>query len=309
MQVFQTLAELYELPDWALYGIAAKTNAVFGPGARAFEGALKAALPGPCGVVDGYVKAHSHPEYTAKMPLMNPFDVLFAALLYLVVIAALNPIGKVIGKLQLKTFGTIHNFFLFSLSFYMMSGVFITAVASGYSLWNNAVQPISSPNGWRMAKMIWIFYASKLPEFIDTVIMMLKQNYRQVSFLHMYHHCTIFVIWFIVTLEGPGGEAYFSAMLNSGVHVVMYGYYLGTSLFPTGRVRKVLDKFKFFITYGQMTQFAVNCCQSLFDLFVAPKPNYPTHLIELLFYYMLTLLALFGNFLVQNKGKAKAKKA
>jgi len=136
---------------------------------------------------------------------------------------------------------------------------------------------------------------------------MLKHNYRQVSFLHMYHHCTIFIIWFIVTLESPGGEAYFSAMLNSGVHVVMYGYYFGTSVFPEGRVRKVLDRFKFFITYGQMTQFSVNCVQSVFDLYIAPSPNYPRHLVELLFYYMLTLLALFYNFLRKNK-PAKNKK-
>jgi len=38
-----------------------------------------------------------------------------------------------------------------------------------------------------MAKIIWVFYVSKIVEFIDTVIMVLKKNNRQVSFLHVYH--------------------------------------------------------------------------------------------------------------------------
>ena len=137
--------------------------------------------------------------------------------------------------------------------------------------------------------------------------MMLKHNYRQVSFLHLYHHSTIFVIWFIVTLEGPGGDAYWSAMLNSGVHVVMYGYYLGTSLFNEGTaVRRVLNRIKFFITYGQMTQFALNCVQSVYLLCLVEHARYPRHLIHVLLWYMLTLLALFGNFLIQNQFKKPA---
>ena len=36
--------------------------------------------------------------------------------------------------------------------------------------------------------------------------MILKRNYRQVSFLHVYHHSTIFTIWWLVTYTAPGGE-------------------------------------------------------------------------------------------------------
>jgi elongation of very long chain fatty acids protein 4 len=38
-----------------------------------------------------------------------------------------------------------------------------------------------------MASVLWVFYASKVPEFFDTVLMCLKQNFRQITFLHVSH--------------------------------------------------------------------------------------------------------------------------
>lgn len=49
---------------------------------------------------------------------------------------------------------------------------------------------------------------------------------RQVTLLHVYHHASISFIWWMITNTAPGGDAYFSAALNSFVHVVMYLYYL-----------------------------------------------------------------------------------
>jgi elongation of very long chain fatty acids protein 4 len=57
-----------------------------------------------------------------------------------------------------------------------------------------------------MAKMVWLFYFSKIFEFIDTMIMVFKKNNRQISFLHVYHHSSIFTIWWLVTLVAPNGE-------------------------------------------------------------------------------------------------------
>jgi len=57
-----------------------------------------------------------------------------------------------------------------------------------------------------MAKMIWLFYFSKIMEFVDTMIMVLKKNNRQISFLHVYHHSSIFTIWWLVTFIAPNGE-------------------------------------------------------------------------------------------------------
>jgi len=299
---FQALAELVELRMGVIKAVSSTTFTIFEPLLVPFEQAVNAIAPSAVAWANQNVKENLH-TFSAKLPLMNPVHVLFAVIMYAVILLALFPIAKILGKHKYRWLGLIHNAFLFFLSLYMCTAIAITAVACGFSLWNNGVR--GTTNDWRMAKLIWLFYVSKLPEFVDTFLMVLKHNYRQISFLHLYHHSTIFVIWYIVTLKAPGGEAYWSAMVNSGVHVVMYGYYFGTMLFTTGRIRNFLNKFKFFITKGQMLQFACNCVQSLYDLNIPVKPAYPTGLIHLLFWYMLTLLALFGNFLIRNSRKPR----
>lgn len=66
-----------------------------------------------------------------------------------------------------------------------------------------------------MAWIVYIFFVSKIGEFNDTVIMLLKGNIRQVSFLHVYHHATISVIWWIIARSVPSGDCYYSVVLNS----------------------------------------------------------------------------------------------
>lgn len=302
---FNAVAQAIEFPDSLVERIASTTFDIFGTAATGFDEVVTQIAPDAVKFVNDWSAGYQH-EYSKRLPLMKPTYVLFAVFFYAFALATLYPVGKILGKRKHRLLGLIHNAFLFLLSLYMSVSIGLTAIASGYSLWNNGIA--KSDNDWRMAKLIWLFYVSKLPEFIDTFLMMLKQNYRQISFLHLYHHSTIFVIWFIVTNRAPGGEAYWSAMVNSGVHVVMYGYYFGTMLFNDEKhpVRKFLNKFKFVITKGQMTQFAMNCVQSLYDLNVPTAPNYPPALIHLLFWYMLTLLGLFGNFLVKNSRAAKS---
>ena len=60
--------------------------------------------------------------------------------------------------------------------------------------------------------------------------------------LHVYHHASISFIWWMITHTAPGGDAYFSAALNSFVHVLMYTYYLLAILLgkdPKARVAAV----------------------------------------------------------------------
>lgn len=111
---------------------------------------------------------------------------------------------------------------------------------------------VSSSHSLRLCS----FYFSKLPEFVDTFIMLLKRNYHQVSFLHVYHHSSIFLIWWLVTFLAPTGEAWYSAMLNSFIHVIMYGYYFAAAIGFRG-----VDFVKRYITMMQMTQFVTMMIQ------------------------------------------------
>jgi len=251
-------------------------------------------------------------------PLMNPVHMLMAVAAYLVVIGLLVLFMKNREPFKLKAFSTLHNIHLTALSAYMCIEIIRQAVINNYSLFGNAVD--HSEDGYGMARIIWIYYLSKIPEFFDTVIMALKKNFHQITFLHLYHHASIFMIWWVITYFGPGGEAYFSACLNSFIHVVMYGYYLWSAnarKLKKDANGKLIEKpgpthpafYRSIITSMQLTQFCCMLCQSIYDLVV---PNdYPRFCVWILFFYMFTMLALFGNFFMKQyvkKGSKGSKK-
>ncbi|GMI53122.1 hypothetical protein ScalyP_jg11617 [Parmales sp. scaly parma] len=71
---------------------------------------------------------------------------------------------------------------------------------------------------------LWIqlFVASKVPEFIDTVFIVLRK--KNLIFLHWYHHISVLTFcWHCLATESSTGLI-FTAM-NFSVHVIMYGYY------------------------------------------------------------------------------------
>lgn len=196
-----------------------------------------------------------------------------------------------------------HNVFLVALSLYMCVGCIFEAYKNGYTVWGNKYNPKETA----MAHYIWVFYVSKMYEFLDTFIMLIKNNLKQVSFLHVYHHGTISFVWWMIAHRAPGGDAYFSAALNSWVHVCMYSYYLLAVL--VGKDEKRRKKYLWwgrYLTQMQMLQFFLNLCQSVYLL---AYPSYPKFISQILFYYMISLLALFGHFYYSKHVSPKAIKA
>ena len=64
----------------------------------------------------------------------------------------------------------------------------------------------------------------------------------------MYHHISIAWAWWFAILCYPGGDAYFGALLNSWIHVMMYSYY-------TLSLLKFSCPWKRYITQAQLLQF------------------------------------------------------
>jgi len=206
--------------------------------------------------------------------------------------------------LWIRSLVIFHNVFLVTLSMYMCGGCLLEAYRNGYSVWGNAYKASETA----MAHYIWVFYVSKIYEFLDTFIMLLKNNLKQVSFLHVYHHATISFMWWMIAHRAPGGDAYFSAALNSWVHVCMYTYYLMAVLI--GKDEKKRKRYLWwgrYLTQMQMAQFALNLCQSVYTSMYSPYPKFISHI---LFVYMISLLGLFGHFYWQKHiAGAKARKA
>eukprot|EP00002_Diphylleia_rotans_P039842 TRINITY_DN933_c0_g1_i1.p1 TRINITY_DN933_c0_g1~~TRINITY_DN933_c0_g1_i1.p1 ORF type:complete len:279 (-),score=47.16 TRINITY_DN933_c0_g1_i1:157-993(-) len=239
--------------------------------------------------------SHQHP-LSKTLPLMNPFEPLALCIAYLAIVYGGRVLMRPFPAFKLRYLSILHNVLLVILSAYMSIEVLRQAYLNNFSLWCNSV----GPDHHGMAKVLWLFYFSKIPEFGDTFLMVLKKSDRQISFLHVYHHSTILLIWWAVIFYGPGGDAYFSAFLNSFVHVVMYTYYLISAM-----GREVW--FKKYITSFQMLQFSLNFAQGVYDIYF--RCDYPLFLYWILVIYMVTLLILFGNFYRQtySKGKGAAK--
>ena len=135
--------------------------------------------------------------------------------------------------------------------------------------------------------------------------MISKNNLKQVSFLHVYHHATISFVWWMIAHRAPGGDAYFSAALNSWVHVCMYTYYLMAVL--VGKDQRKRKKYLWwgrYLTQMQMFQFALNLAQSVYTTLYSP---YPKFISQILFVYMISLLGLFGHFYYSKHVSPKAK--
>jgi hypothetical protein len=97
----------------------------------------------------------------------------------------------------------------------------------------------------------WLFYISKWVDYMDTIFIILRSKWRQLSFLHTFHHSTMSGLTWMATYYFPCGYFLIAAQLNAPVHFVMYFYYLLSS-FPS------LTRYlwwKNYITTIQLLQF------------------------------------------------------
>ena len=96
---------------------------------------------------------------------------------------------------KITYFKMLHNLFLFLLSSYMCLECIRQAVLNKHSVFGNDMAKGTEEPGAGLAQIVWIFYLSKSYEFVDTMIMLATKKFNQISFLHVYHHSTIFAIW------------------------------------------------------------------------------------------------------------------
>merc|ERR1719482_1160375 len=141
------------------------------------------------------------------------------------------------------------------------------------------------------------FFLSKALDFFDTVFMIVKGNWRQVSFLHVYHHFSIFLFYWLNVQWNYDGDAYLSIVLNGSIHFIMYGYYLATAFNIT--VPLFIKKS---ITNAQLTQFCLMEAQGV-ALLTMDGCGSSRRVTTLYMVYISTMLILFMNFKIQNYKK------
>jgi len=206
--VKQALLKVHQPPeDYLISVVGAVENAtapVLGKIETSVRQALASGFQPQLSMFDEFVEQHTS-KLASRLPLMNPFNVLLVVLIYLIGVVFIGKlVMSVLPRWNARPLAILHNLILVTLSGYMAVSIGLEAHNQGYSFWGNAVD--DTERGWPMAKLIWLFTFSKILEFMDTLIMILKKNFRQVSFLHVYHHSTIFAIWWLVTLMAPSGD-------------------------------------------------------------------------------------------------------
>lgn len=131
---------------------------------------------------------------------------LILTLSYLVIVQVGPKIMKNREAFQLRALLVIYNAILVLVNFHICKELFIASTRLGYSYICQPVDYSNNPDELRIAKALWWFYFSKCLEFGDTFLFILRKKNNQISFLHVYHHATMFPIWWIGVKWVAGGQ-------------------------------------------------------------------------------------------------------
>jgi len=184
---------------------------------------------------------------------------------------------------------------------YKSRGFFAAYCDYGYKDWDAG-----------LGKIYYYFYLSKVWEFLDTVILIVKR--KPVSVLQFYHHCgALIAMWGL--LASSSNISWDFVAWNSVVHTIMYAYYVFTALklpwpFPKMLITQV-QLVQFFLGLG--TVLPLNLALFGYNYFRKDWIGGCTSeasAIGILFtsLYVLPLIVLFINFYVQSYLKPKDKK-
>lgn len=182
-----------------------------------------------------------------------------------------------------------HNIMSIFISMYLFQGILNKALYYNYKVYGN----IYNKDEVGMENMLTMFYLSKFYELFDTMLMIAQSNYHQISFLHIYHHVSIIIVWLLIVKFEPGGDAYLSALINSFVHVIMYFYYLLASFIKNKTTRQKYLWWGKYLTKMQLLQFGINFIHAFYCLFA---DNYNKQIVYLQLFYMMTFMSLFAQF-------------
>ncbi|KAK3909228.1 Elongation of very long chain fatty acids protein 4 [Frankliniella fusca] len=221
----------------------------------------------------------------------SPVPTLGYTVLYLIMVCVGPRLMKDRPPFSLKKFMIAYNLMMTALNGYIAVELFIASTRMKYSYICQPVTFINHKEELRIANAVWWYYFSKLLEFGDTLFFILRKKDKQLSFLHVYHHSTMFSLWWIGIKWVPSGSTFLPAMVNSFIHVLLYSYYGLAAMGP--KVAQYLW-WKKYLTILQLIQFTgalilgVNAIRSECD--------FPMWMKYALVVYMVSFIVLFGNF-------------
>ncbi|KAJ4717053.1 elongation of fatty acids protein 3-like [Melia azedarach] len=149
----------------------------------------------------------------------------------------------------LKPITALHNFTLLLLSLIMAVGCTLSIIFHHPPLPFHHIVcfPHNTPPTGPLFFWAYIFYLSKILEFVDTLLIILTNSIQRLTFLHVYHHATVVVMCYL-WLQTSQSLFPIALVTNASVHVIMYYYYLLCAM-------GIRPKWKRLVTDCQIVQF------------------------------------------------------
>ncbi|XP_034191090.1 very long chain fatty acid elongase 7 isoform X2 [Osmia lignaria lignaria] len=201
---------------------------------------------------------------------------------------------------ELRNVMILYNFIQVLLSIYLVYEGLMAGWGGQYSYRCQPVDYSNNPMALRIARGVHLYYLCKLFELLDTVFFVLRKKQRQISFLHVYHHSLMpFCAWIGVRYL-PGGHGTLLGVINAFIHVIMYAYYMLSSIGP--HMNKYLW-WKKYLTTLQLIQFSIIFLHNLQVFFNGC--NFPKPISFLLCLNALIFIYMFSSFYVETYTKKR----
>jgi elongation of very long chain fatty acids protein 7 len=249
----------------------------------------------------------------AHLPLMEsgPWSVLAIISGYLYFVKVYGPaMMKSRQPLQLKEVMVAYNFLMVLLSFWMFyeGCMFLNF---GLDTWgcgkNDYISDTVTTR--RFLFVAWVFFFSKIIEFIDTIFMVLRKRFDQISNLHVIHHSVVPITCWLGIKFAPVGSNSWFPLMNSLVHTIMYAYFglMAMSDSLSQETVNLLKVYKPWLTRLQIIQFCFALVHVLVSSVAAftscPLGHLPKTFFVLNLGNALLFLGLFCNFYRSNYSK------
>ncbi|KAK0166820.1 hypothetical protein PV327_004303 [Microctonus hyperodae] len=239
-------------------------------------------------------------------PLMSgPLPTLMICISYAYFVKVIGPkLMENRKPFSLRRFMIFYNLFQVIFSTWLFYGGLKNGWWNDYSFKCQPVDYSNNPKAMGMAEVSWWYYMSKFTEFFDTFLFVLRKKNDHISTLHVIHHGIMPIsTWFGVKFS-PGGHSTFFGLLNTFVHIIMYGYYLLAALGP--KIQPYLW-WKKYLTSLQMIQFVLVMIHAFQLLFI--ECNYSKAFVWWIGMHSVLFFYLFRDFYIQAYIKRRDSKA
>lgn len=167
--------------------------------------------------------------------------------------------------------------------------------------------PLDHPGKYLEQWCIYAYFINKVLDLMDTVFFVLRKSYRQITFLHVYHHVLMVSgVYWVVRFYGFGGQYMTMGILNTFVHAYMYFYYFLTTINPAIKTQLCLKKS---VTLMQLLQFAILLFQAIYVLIFNSKCEFPLFFQYWQIFQSSLMIYMFADFYIKAYMKPIQKKS